>query len=407
MLFKIAWRNISRNRRRSGITIAAIFFAVVSSVFMNSMERGTWDRMIENVVNFHIGYIQVHQKGYWEDQSLDMAFECTKELEQKFNSIPDVKSVIPRLEGYALAYNYSDTSSMGVLLVGTDPELENSMSELKQKVVSGTFINKNDKSVLVAEGLAKQLNLMPGDSITLVSQGYHGANAAAVYPVKGIVKFGSPDLNKQLVYLPLSEAQYFFEAKDLVSNVILNVKARLAVNSTLKKAQAMIDSSKFEIMGWEELLPELVQARDMDTTGNIIPLGILYTVIAFGIFGTVLMMTKERQYEFGVLTAIGMSRAKLAFTVWLETTFLGLLGVLIGIALAAIPVFYYHYYPIRFGEAYAETFAKFGMDPLLATSTDLKLFTDQALIVFIMNSFLALYPLYKILRLKPLEAMRS
>ena len=407
MIIKIAWRNISRNPRRTGLTITAISFAVLSAVFMNSMERGAWDRMIDNIVSFYTGHIQVHSKNYWEEKSIDLSFEWSDTFAKKIEQIAGVRAIVPRLEGFALAFNYSDTSSMGVMIVGTDPERENQMSGLKNRLVKGSYLNPNDKAVLVAEGLTKQLKINTGDSITLISQGYHGANAAARYPVKGLVSFGSPELNKQLIYLPIQEARYFFDAPELVNSVVISAENRLSVHKTQKKIKTLLGTSDYEIMSWEELMPELLEAKEMDELGNYIPLGILYIVISFGIFGTIIMMTKERQYEFGVLTAIGLRRRQLAMIVWLETIFLGMIAVVLGILLSLIPVVYFHYHPINMGESYSSTFEKFGMDPLMPTSMAADLFYVQAIIVFIITSILALYPIYIIMQIKPIEAMKS
>ena len=74
MLFKLAWRNIWRNKRRTAITVASIFFAVFFAVFLRSMQLGAYGKMIDSVVRFYSGHVQVHAKGYWDDQTLDNSF---------------------------------------------------------------------------------------------------------------------------------------------------------------------------------------------------------------------------------------------------------------------------------------------------------------------------------------------
>ena len=133
-------------------------------------------------------------------------------------------------------------------------------------------------------------------------------------------------------------------------------------------------------------------------------------LIAFGIFGTIPMMTKEREYEFGVLTAIGMRRGILSFTVWIETVLVGLLGALMGILLSIPVVYYMHVNPIpmeSMGEGATEAFEKFGMSADLPTAFEFQIFLTQAIIILIVTTILAIYPLWKIGRLKPVEAMRA
>lgn len=99
-LLKLSWRNIWRNKRRTFITLASIFFAVFFSVFMNSVQKGAWIRMLDNVVNFYFGYAQIHQKGFWDEQSIEKAFQMNEEIKKlpqqvsKLEGMVDRKSVV-------------------------------------------------------------------------------------------------------------------------------------------------------------------------------------------------------------------------------------------------------------------------------------------------------------------------
>jgi putative ABC transport system permease protein len=135
---------------------------------------------------------------------------------------------------------------------------------------------------------------------------------------------------------------------------------------------------------------------------------ILYMVISFGIFGTVLMMMAERQHEFGVLVAVGMKRSKLALVVFLEVISISLLGALAGIAGAYPVIGYFFLNPIRFGgEEAGKMMEEYGMEPILQPSLDLNIFAKQALIVAAVASIIAIYPFISVLRLSAIKAMRS
>ncbi|HHH49490.1 MAG TPA: ABC transporter permease [Saprospiraceae bacterium] len=406
--FKMAWRNIWRNKRRTYITATSILLAVLLSAFMVSIQRGAWDKMIDNVVNFYYGYVQIHNKGYWEDQNINKAFTIKDDLIETSKKIPAIHSLVPRLESFALAAHQN--FSRGVLVVGTDPDKENEMTHLKERLIKGTYFDADEQAIIIAEGIANKMKITIGDTLVLISQGYHGVNAAGKYPIKAIVKFGSPELNKQMVYLPLKTAQYFFGAENLVTSVALNIKNRNRVQSVVDKLKTSLDTSTYEVMEWQELMPELVQAREVDTAGNYITLFVLYVIIAFGIFGTILMMTKEREYEFGVLIAIGMNRLKLFITVWMEIIFLGLLGALLGILVSFPLIYYFNINPLDFTEMSAEmsaAYEKFGFEPVFPTALDWRIFKNQALLVFAITSILAIYPLAKIMKINPVKAMRQ
>lgn len=405
MILKLAWRNVWRSKRRTIITVASILFAVLFASFMEALQKGAWNHMINNVVNFYFGFAQVHTEGYWEEQSLDKAFPLEGQMEEWTKDIPEIKNVLPRIESFALASSGNNT--MGALVVGIDPEVENSMTNLKSRLVQGSYISADEQAVLVAEGIAENLNLKLKDTLVLVSQGYHGVNAAGKYPIKGIIHFGSPELNKQMIYLPLKEAQWFYGAEGLVTSLALKIEDQDDIAPALSALKAKLDMEEYEVMDWKEMLPDLIKAKALDSAGNYIVYFILYLIIAFGIFGTILMMTKEREYEFGVLIAIGMQRLKLSAIVWVEAIMLGIIGALSGI-LASIPVVYYfNQNPLRFSGEYAGTMEKFGFEPIFPAAFEPEVFLLQAVVVFILTAILALYPMLKIRRLKPVDAMRA
>ncbi|MCB0662231.1 MAG: ABC transporter permease [Saprospiraceae bacterium] len=408
-IITLAWRNVWRNKRRTLITAASILFAVLLSSFMQSIQKGAWDRMIDNVVNFHFGYLQIHAKGYWEEQSINTAFEEDGPWKESLSQMSDVKVVVPRLESFALAANGNNTK--GVMVVGTDPDAENQMTGFKDRIIQGSFFGAEEDAVLVAEGVQENLGLSIGDTLILISQGYHGVNAAGKYLVKGTVKFGSPELNKQMVYLPLKIAQKFYDANGLLTSVAVQVANKDLVEPVKREIQSQLDTaSTYEVMDWQTMMPELVQAREVDTAGNVIVLFILYVIIAFGIFGTILMMTKEREYEFGILLAIGMRRLKLGLMVWLEIVFLGLIGSIAGI-IASLPlVYYFNINPVDFSKIskdMEQAYEKFGFEPIFPAAFEWDIFLWQAFIVFILTTIMALYPLTKIRKLRAVQAMRG
>jgi len=225
MLFlSLAWRNIWRNRRRTLITLASILFAVLFASFMESLQKGAWNHMINSVVNYYFGYAQVHQQGYWDDRTLDKAFPLADSLETITRQLPRVKNVLPRIESFALAAG--ETATAGVLVTGIDPRAEDTMTQLRSRVSGGSYFSTGDQAALVAEGVAERLNLQVGDTLVLISQGFRGVNAAGKYPIRGLVHFPSPDLNKQLVFLPLPEAQWFYGAEGRVTTLALHLDVR-------------------------------------------------------------------------------------------------------------------------------------------------------------------------------------
>ncbi|MBK7343677.1 MAG: ABC transporter permease [Saprospiraceae bacterium] len=401
----LAWRNIWRNKRRTLISAASVAFAVLFAISMSSLQKGGWDRMLNNVVHFYFGYGQIHAAGYWDEQTIDRSLELHPDTLAALSALIGNKPVCPRLESFALASTGPIT--MGVLVSGIEPAAEDSLTDLAERVVAGRYFDSvAEEGVLVAKGIADELGLEVGDTMVLMSQGYHGVTAAGKYPITGLVSFGSPDLNKLMVFMPLETAQYFFGAEGRATTLVLQMadarEAKVAV-ATLRKN---LDPAIYEVLDWEELIPDLVSARGLDDAGNNIMIGILYLIIAFGLFGTVLMMTKEREYEFGVLIAIGMKRRLLTGVVWVEILFLALVGAVLGMVLAMPVVWYFHVNPIVFTGEMARAYEQYGVEPIIPTVVEARIFIRQAMVIFGMAIVMALYPLLKIATLSPVQSMR-
>lgn len=406
MNLKLAWRNIWRNKRRTAITLASVFFAVILSTLMMSIKEGVYMRMIEGMIGTYTGYVQVHNENYWGDRSIDDGMVITDSLEQVVLNTKSVTGYVPRIENFALAASHEITK--GAMVVGVDPEKEKGYSQMDQHIAEGEYITENDKDALVGAGLAKYLKLSVGDTIVLLGSGYRGTTAAGKYAIKGIVKFGSPELSKQLVILPLKEAQWFYGAGENITNMVVQMDDPDNSKSIAKGLSKTLPPG-YTAMHWEEMSPDIKHLIETDRMEGYVFMFILYTVISFGIFGTILMMLAERMHEFGVLIAVGMKRAKLAIMVWTEVVLISVLGAFLGI-FGAIPVCSYFYFsPIEFaeGEDMAKISEEYGMEAVLQASLEPMIFLQQAIVVALIATVIAIYPFWKILGLKAINAMRA
>lgn len=405
MIFKLAWRNIWRNKRRTYLTIASIMFAVVLAVFMRSMQLGSYERMIENSVRFYTGHIQIHQNGYWDDKVIDNSMVSDTAFIQMLSSIEGVEEVVPRLESFVLAA-YGN-KSRGAMLMGIVPEAEDGMTRIKAKLVAGEYLEMNDKSVLVAEGLAKYLKLSVGDTLVMLGQGYHGSSAAGIYPIKGIVKFPISFQNDQSVFIPLPEAQWFYDAENLLTSISLIVDKPQNVDEINTKIKAESDLDLLEVMDWKELSPEIIQSIEIDNLSGQLMLYILYIVIGFGMLGTFMMMTAERQYEFGVMMSIGMGRLKMQTVIVLEMLMMTFISLFAGIGVSLPLLIYFHFNPIMFSGDLAKVTESFGFEAGYFFSLQPEIFINQAYAIFFMSFILGFYPILSIQKLKPVKAMRE
>ncbi len=404
MLLKLAWRNIWRNRNRSLITMSAIASAVLLAVATVSLQEGVWGHLIKNLVSLYTGYAQVHAKGYWDEQTLENSFEIDKTVEQHVAATPGVNAIAHRLESFALAS--SGEKTRGCLVVGINPAEEENLTQLSAKVQSGHMLESGQEGALVAEGLAEKLDLRLGDTLVLLTQGYYGSTAAMKTPIRGLLHFGSPELNNQIAYIPIDLAQYWLDAPGRATSLVVGLEQAEDLPAVARFLKSSLPKT-YEALTWKEMMPEINQHIEADSAGMYIMLGVLYLLISFGIFSTLLMMLAERQREFGMLNALGMQPWSIARVVLAETVFLTLCGSLAGLLLSYPLVWYLAENPIQLGGDMAEIYEKFGFEAIFPATIKAKIFVEQTLVVLGVGLVLAIYPVWRVLRLNAVEAMRQ
>ena len=404
MLIKLAWRNLWRNKKRSIITITSIAIAVFLAVFMRSMQLGMYDNMIKNVVGSYTGYVQVHGNGFWEEQNLENSIELNDSLIHKIKTIEGVETIVPRLQTFSLAS--SEDLSRGVLIQGVEMDKENQLVDWSNRLLEGELFIPNTDDVILAKGVAHHFKKSVGDTIVFIGQGYHGMSAAGKYRICGIVDMKNPKINDLSVFMPLATTQYYLSADNLVTNLVIGKADNVSTENLLINLNKTLDQSQFEVMSWKEMLPELEQTIIADSVGGLIMVFILYMIITFGIFGTVLMMTQERLYELGVMISIGMKKLKLVWMLILETLVLTSVGILSGIILVAPFVFYFNANPINLAGDQAAMMEKFGFESSIPLLTDFDIPLTHGTIIFCISIIIAIYPTITILYLNPIKAMK-
>lgn len=403
MILWLTWRNLWRNPRRTVITAASVVFAVVLAVFMQSLQQGTFDRLVRNVVGFHSGYAQVHARGYWDEPVIDNAFPANDSLSAAIRAVAGVRGLVPRIECYALAL--AGALTRGCRVTGISPAAEDAMTRLASRVVRCSYLRDGSPSVLLAAGPAMRLGIDVGDTLVLLGQGYHGGIAAGRYPVAGIAAFRAPQLDAAMVYLTLEGARTFLGADGLLTSLAVDIGDPARLGSIMAALAPVVDD-RYELMTWQEMMPEIDQHIRSDAIGFYIWTGVLYLIIAFGIFSTLLMMTAERRQEFGMLVAIGMRRGRVAAMLVAESLLISLTGVLAGMALSVPLVLYVERHPIRFGGEGARAFEQWGFEPLMPTSADPAIFLRQSAIVLAIAVVTGSYPAWKAMRIDPVTDMR-
>ena len=406
MILKIAWRNIYRNKKRSLITITSIFAALFLIILMRALQFGFYDKLIETVVESYAGYVEVHADGFWDNQNLDNSMEVDQNLINDIKSVEGVDNIVQRLQTFSLISMGNKTK--GGVINGINISDEQKITDWNKKMISGTFkIEK--KEIIIGKGIAEYFDTKENDTLILYGQGYRGMMAAGKYPVKGVIDLKNPDLNKLGVFMNIETARNYVSSDEISTHIIVD-KKQYYDEEKIANDLAQVLSKDYEIMTWKETLPEIEQTITADSAGGVIMAFILYIIVVFGMFGTVLMMTEERKYEFGVLISIGMSRIRLFGIILIETIILSMIGVFIAILITYPITYYYNLNPIDMatlmGEGADQMMEEMGFSPIAPMSIEWDIPLTHALVIFISSLLISIYPAIKISKLNPVKSMK-
>ncbi len=404
MIFKFMWRNLWRNRRRTLITASSVAFSVFFAITMHSFKNGIFNHLINNLIGTYFGPVQIHAKGYWDEQVIDSSFPFTDSLRSSLDHFSDSIGFIPRLETFILAS--AGEKSKGAMLVGTDLQSEKNFLSWTQRLIDGRWPAPDEEAVILGEGIAKKLKLTAGDTLVLFGQGYQGTLAAGKYHITGLVRLPSPQMNDYCVFMPLRSAAYLLNADNRITTLVAIPLHNVETESLLLTVKRMF-LQNFEIMEWPDLLPEISHHIEADTINTYIFTGVLYMIIAFGFLGTLMMMMAERKPEFGMLMAIGMKKKQLALLLTGESLLLSVMGVMAGIALSYGVVTWFAIHPIALKGSLGQAYEQFGFEPVLPTEWSVRTVVIQAGIVCFIAFCSALYPVLSIFRLKEIEAIKK
>ena len=406
MIFKIAWRNIYRNKKRTLITVTSIFAALFLIILMRALQFGFYDNIIKTVVESYAGYVEVHAEGYWDNQSLDNSMEVDQKLINDISSVEGVENIVQRLQTFSLISMGEKTK--GGVINGVDISDEQKITDWNKKMVSGSF-DLGENEIIVGKGIAEYFDIRENDTLILYGQGYRGMMAAGKYRVKGVIDLKNPDLNKLGIFMTIESARNYVSSEEISTHIIID-KEQYYDEEKIVKDLSQILSKDYEIMTWKKTLPEIEQTITADNAGGLIMAFILYIIVVFGMFGTVLMMTEERKYEFGVLISIGMSRIRLFRIILIETIILSMIGVLLAIILTYPISYYFNLNPIDMavlmGEGAEQMLEDLGFSPLAPMSISWDIPLSHALVIFIFSLLISIYPAIKILNLNPVKSMK-
>ncbi len=407
-LLKLAWRDIWRNHRRSLLTMGAVFFAVLLISLSQSVETGTYAAMERMVVRLFVSDLQIHRAGFQDNPTLSRSLT---EEEYQWDALteahPWMTLATRRLSGFGLTS--SDSSSAGTMIVGIEPDSERAISRFTRTVVDGQPLEGGDLgTVLLGEVLAKNLGSAVGDSVVLLTQGYRNVMGADLYAVKGLLRMGSPDLDRSMLVMTLSDAQDLFSMYDRFTELVVRTEDFGKAASYADELIADFPEDDYEVMTWRTMMPDLEQLRQLDSAGNYVFYFFLILLVGFEIFNTTLMTMMERVREFGVMMSIGMKPHQISILVALQLFLKMIMALAASVLVTSILVYFLSQNPIPLSAEMMELYEDWGfLVEGISFSANPSIFVFPVVAVATASILSMVYPVVRMHRFSPVGALRS
>lgn len=401
---KIAWRNLWRNSRRTLITAASVFFGVFFAVFMKSLQQGSLENMVDNMVRFYSGYIQIQETEFKELRSVNNSFVSGVELSQLIDNNKYITESTQRIETFALAG--SESNSFPAMVFGVIPEKEQAISGISKWISEGEFLSSGSNDILIGKVLAENLAINVSDSLVLIGQGYHGISSAGIYKIAGLLDYPLPELSRQVVYMDIQNCQEFLGLADQITSYVLMVETPDDVKPAIANLKPELND-ELKVYSWDELQPELINLIEGKTASGGVVITLLFMIIGFGVLATIIMMMHERTRELGVMIAVGFQKTRIMVMIVIEAFFIGLLGVISGIAGSFPLIWYFYKNPIHVTGEMADTYKSMGFEPILKFSANPEIFISPAITIFIIFALISIYQIYYVAKLKTVNALRA
>jgi ABC-type lipoprotein release transport system permease subunit len=403
-LWKLAIRDLGRNKRRSALTLAAVALGLALLVMTSGLVEGSVQGSIENYIRVRTAHVQIRNGSYdrdkltvkWED-----LVEAPQALAEQVQSLAQVQAAMPVL--WVNGILATGAESLGVQVYGIVPGAGVS-APFREALVAGAFVTPDDRSgILIGRRLAESLDLAVGSDVSLLVDTADGQPDEAVFTIRGLYDTGIPAYDETTILMPLGKAQAFARTGDRASAVLILLHDKEAA----EEIAAALRAPGRAILTWRGLNETILHAVEASEGVMFLMYLIVLAVVAVVIANTLLMAVFERTREMGILAALGIKGHEVIAMFVTEAGILALLGIALGLVLGSAGVYYLATQGIHIGEVAKAATADVAYGDTIYGRFVPGAMAQLAVAELAITLLGSLYPAWFAARMEPIEALRA
>lgn len=410
--WRIGWRNLKRNRRRTLFTIGGLAIGYWTCVMMVGLGRGMVAEMIGNGTGILSGQLQVHAPEYLPERSVyeTLGGRAGLDVDALVTAVaadPAVAAATPRVYGGGLVSSGESTVAAG--LIGIDPAREAEVSALLGQGEEGRIPAPGANELWIGREMARQLEAGPGDEVVLVAPAADGSLGNDLFIIAGIYYTGMAELDGTMALLPITALQRLIALPEArVHEVAARIEDPWRAPEAAERLGGVISESfsAARAQPWTEFQPEMVEYAAIFEAFEWVIILIVFIMAIFGVANTMLMATFERRREFALLLALGATPGVILRSVLWEALVLGVLSLAVGAAITFPTQVWWHLAPPDMSWLYGGwTMAGGLVRPLLRVEYAPGAAALAAVALFATAVLAALFPAFRAARVPPADTL--
>ncbi|MDH3733743.1 MAG: ABC transporter permease [Gemmatimonadota bacterium] len=410
--WRIGWRNLGRNPRRSLFTAGGLAVGYAAVVVMTGLGRGMVAEMIGNGTGILSGQLQVHAEGYLPERSVHETIGGREgiDVDALVGAVaadPTVSAAAPRLYGGGLVSAGDHTLAAG--FVGIDPAREPAVSAIMAAGETGRLPGAGENELWIGREMARQLDVDAGDIVVVVAPAADGSLGNDLFTVAGVFRSGLGDVDASVAFIPLDALQQLMA---LPPGRVHEVAARIADPWDAAAAEERLlgelatDFPGTAPRAWNRFQPEMVEYAALFESMEWVIIVVVFIMAVFGVANTMLMATFERRREFALLLAIGTTPGVILRSVIWEAFVLGVVSLTLGAILTFPVLVWWHNAPPDMSWLYGDfTMAGGLIRPVLRVEYPPEMMVLGAVALFATALLAAVLPAYRAGRLPPADTL--
>jgi lipoprotein-releasing system permease protein len=405
----VAWRYLRARRKEAFISVIAgfsfigIMLGVATLIIVMAVMNGFRTELVSRILGIN---------GHMIVQAVDQPLSDYAGLAERFAAVPGVTMALPLVEGQTLASG-REGAGTGALVRGIRPDDLTKLSVVSSNIRQGDMVGfATGQGVLIGSRMAAQLGLSAGDTITLVSPEGDvtplGVNPRVKsYPVSGIFEIGMSEYDASIIYIPLEEAQLYFNVEGIVQSIELFISDPDAVDELRPQIEEAAGRQIF-LTDWRQRNQTFFSALQVERNVMFMILTLIVLVAALNIISGLIMLVKDKASDIAILRTMGATSGAIMRIFFMTGAAIGTAGTLAGVVLGVVVCL--NIESIRQFFSWVSGTVLFDPELYFLSQLPADMNVSETISVIVMAlslSFMAtIFPAWRASRLDPVQALR-